>query len=320
MAFPPMRPARRRGRLSAVLLALLVAAPATATPPSPALRARDPWVRVAGPQAPAVRGETLLIAGDIASCSSDDDDRTASLIDALPGLVMTAGDNTYPSGAEASFHDCYDPTWGRFLDRTRPVPGNHDWMVSGAAGYFGYFGTRAGPRGRGYYAFSLGSWRVYALASDCGDVGGCGRGSAQRTWLEADLARHPRACVLAVWHVPRFSSGPHGDSKVALPLLRMLYRARAELVVNGHDHVYERFAPATPGGTRDAARGVRQFIVGTGGAPLYSFSASRVAHSVVRSSSSHGVLRLTLGKGEYAWSFLPVAGATFTDTGRGTCH
>jgi hypothetical protein len=299
----------RVGTLALTLLLVVAAAPAAAIAP--------PADRV---PAPTGASATLLIAGDIASCTSDGDLRTARLIEAIPGLVMTAGDNVYPSGTAAAFRDCYDPTWGRFLDRTRAVPGNHDWMVPGAAAYFDHFGTRAGPKRRGYHAFDLGTWRVYALVSDCWAVGGCGRGSRQLTWLQADLAAHPRACVLAVWHAPRFSSGPHGDSTAVLPLLRAVHRAGAELVVNGHDHIYERFAPARPNGTPDAAGGIRQFIVGTGGAPLYSATSAPDAHSEVRDTSTKGVLQLTLGEGTYAWEFLPVTPGGFTDSGVGTCH
>lgn len=175
---------------------------------------------------------------------------------------MTAGDNVYQKGSWGRFRDCYAPTWGRFRDRTRPTPGNHDWAVPGAAGYFKYFGALAGPAGRGYYAFDAGTWRVYALSGDCWAVGGCQGGSAQYRWLKASLAAHPAACVLAVWHEPRFSSGPHGSATAVRPLLKLLYAAGAEIVVNGHDHEYERFAPASPNGAADPVHGIRQFVVG----------------------------------------------------------
>lgn len=258
--------------------------------------------------------------GDIASCSYDGDSKTADLVAAIPGIVMTAGDNVYQKGSWGRFRDCYAPTWGRFRDRTRPTPGNHDWAVPGAAGYFKYFGALAGPAGRGYYAFDAGTWRVYALSGDCWAVGGCQGGSAQYRWLKASLAAHPAACVLAVWHEPRFSSGPHGSTTAVRPLLKLLYAAGAEIVVNGHDHEYERFAPASPNGAADPVHGIRQFVVGTGGAPLYTFSTTPAPNSEVRNNTTRGVLKLTLGAGSYSWAFVPVAGNTFTDSGSGSCH
>lgn len=295
--------------LIGLALAMTVAAPAAAVAP-PADR---PTAVVDAPQ-------TVLIAGDIAGCTFDGDERTARLVEAIPGLVMTAGDNVYPSGSAAQYRDCYDPTWGRFKARTRPVPGNHDWMTAGASAYFDYFGNRAGPKRRGYYAIDLGAWRIYALTGDCWKVGGCGSASPQVQWLKADLAANPQACVMAVWHEPRFSSGPHGDAMYVRPLLRALYKAGAELVVNGHDHLYERFAPATPDGVEDPVRGVRQFIVGTGGMVLYASEGTPDPHSEVRSSSTRGVLKLTLEADGYAWTFLPVSAGGFTDSGTGVCH
>jgi hypothetical protein len=264
---------------------------------------------------------SLVIAGDIAGCGWESDSATAALVSDWDGLVMTAGDNVYDLGTEDEFEACYGPTWGRVRERTRPVPGNHDYGTPGAAGYFRYFGQRAGPVGRGWYAFDHGTWRIYALDSDCELTGQCRRGTRQYRWLKGDLAKHPRRCVMAVLHHPAFSSGPHGNSKRTMPLLNLLYRAGAELVVNGHDHIYERFAPARPWGGRSQAHGMRQFIVGTGGAPLYGWKPEgRPAHSVVRQNEVHGVLRLDLRWDGYAWRFLPVAGARFDDTGTGTCH
>jgi acid phosphatase type 7 len=269
-------------------------------------------------EAPATA--TVIVAGDIAGCAWRHDSATARLVDAIPGIVMTAGDNAYQTGTYRQFRDCYHPTWGRFRDRTRPTPGNHDWATAGAAGYFRYFGRLAGPPGRGYYKFDAGEWRVYALAGDCRAVGGCRDGSPQYRWLQRELAAHPRRCVLAVWHQPRFSSGVHGSSSATKPLLRLLFRAGAEVVVNGHDHLYERFAPARPDGTVDRVHGIRQFIVGTGGAPLYHFREPFAPNSRVRNASTHGVLRLTLKADRYAWEFIPVPGKTFTDDGSGRCH
>lgn len=296
-----------------IALAVALAAAPGASAAGPRLTAPGSGAGIADPQ-------TVIVAGDIAGCDWTGDSETAALISRLPGLVMTAGDDAYPAGTPEQFTACYGPTWGAFRSRTRPVPGNHDHVTPGAAGYFGYFGRRAGPPGRGYYAFDLGSWRIYALDSVCSAVGGCGRGDPQLEWLRADLAARPHACVLAVWHHPRFSSGPHGDAVWVAGLTRVLYQAGAEIVVNGHDHVYERFAPARPNGDADPVRGIRQFIVGTGGAALYGFGTAPSPTSEVRDASTHGVLRLTLGEGSYAWEFLPTEAGGFTDSGTGTCH
>jgi len=268
----------------------------------------------------APRVARLIIAGDIAGCDWDADRKTARLVQRMSGVVMTAGDNVYPSGTYRQYQRCYDPTWGRFLNRTRPVVGNHDRLSRNGRGYFRYFGRRAGPRGRGYYAFSVGSWRVYALDSNCDAVGGCGKGSRQYRWLKAQLAANRSQCVLAVWHHPLLSSGQHGGSGATRGLMRLLYRAGAELVISGHDHSYERFARIRPDGRLDRAHGIRLFIVGTGGAPHYGFGRRLVPASRVRSASSYGVLRLALGHRRYAWKFVPVPGHRFRDAGTGVCH
>ncbi len=270
------------------------------------------------PPPPAPSGSVLVGAGDIASCGLTTDTATAKLVAGTAGTVFAAGDEAYESGSAAEFRDCYDPTWGPFRDRTYPVPGNHEYVTSGASGYFDYFGARAGSPGTGWYAYDLGSWRIYALNSNCAAVG-CNAGSGQEEWLRADLAANPRACVLAYWHHPRFSSGEHGNDAEVAPLWDALYAAGADVIVNGHDHDYERFAPQTPAGKADAATGIREFVVGTGGASLRSFRTVR-ANSEVRNSTTHGVIKLTLNATGYAWQFMPVAGRTFKDSGSGTCH
>jgi alkaline phosphatase len=277
----------------------------------------------AGPPAPA-SAATVTIAGDIASCRGDGDSRTARIVARQPGIVMTAGDNVYPSGTLRQFRRCYHPTWGRFLQRTRPAPGNHDWETKGAAGYFRYFGRRAGPAGRGYYSFKTGGWRVYVLdTTRClwapGDRSSCGRGSRQYRWLARHLAAHPSRCTLVVAHHPRFSSGVGGNHRAVAPLLWQLYRAGAELVINGHDHSYERFAPARPDGRTDRRHGLRQIVVGTGGAWRTPFTDERRPNSAYRTNASQGVLRLGLGRGHYAWRFLRTDGRP-GDRGQGTCH
>jgi hypothetical protein len=265
-----------------------------------------------------VAGAVLVGAGDIASCGLTGDTATAKLVAGIDGTVFTTGDNAYETGSVAEFANCYNPTWGAFYNRTYPTAGNHDYETSGASGYFDYFGARAGPIGQGWYAYDIGIWRIYALNSNCFVVG-CDAGQAQEQWLRADLAANPRSCVLAYWHHPRFSSGQHGNDAEVAALWNALYEAGAELIVNGHDHDYERFAPQTPSAAPDPATGIRQFVVGTGGVSLRSFGAVK-ANSQVRNSSTYGVLKLTLGDTGYSWQFVPIAGKTFTDSGSGTCH
>ena len=257
----------------------------------------------------------LVGAGDIASCDLDGDSKTAVLIEKIAGTVFTAGDNAYEDGSSANFKNCYAPTWGRFLDRTRPTPGNHDYNTANAAPYYAYFGTRAGAAGLGYYAFTLGAWRVITLNSNV-DMGA---GSAQLNWLEAELGAHPAKCSLSIWHHPRFSSGYHGSDPRSSAVWDALYSAGVDIVVNGHDHDFERFAPQTPSGKKDAARGIRQFVVGTGGAGLRPFYGT-LTNSQVKNAQTWGVIKLTLNADSYAWNFVPVAGKTFTDAGSSQCH
>ena len=266
---------------------------------------------------PPASDPVLVGAGDVASCGLTADSKTAALLDGIAGRVFVAGDVAYPSGSAAQFRDCYGPTWGRWRLRTSPVPGNHEYLTSGAAPYFAYFGARAGVKGQGWYAENLGTWRVYYLNANCSTVG-CGSTSAQVAWLRADLAANPRACVAAVWHEPLFSSGPHGNDASVRPMWDVLQAAGAELVINGHDHDYERFAPQTGAGVASAT-GIREFVVGTGGAALRPFATVR-ANSVVRNASTYGVLKLTLRAGGYDWRFVPVAGQAFADSGSATCH
>jgi hypothetical protein len=258
---------------------------------------------------------TLVGAGDIASCSSTADSDTAAVAAGVPGIVFTAGDNVYPDGAAANYTNCYDPTWGALKTRTRPVPGNHDYEnTPGATGYFAYFGAAAGADQTGWYKYDTGTWRVYALSSECTSVS-C---PLQLAWLKANLAAEPHLCTLAIWHRPRFSTGPHGNSTGVDALWQLLAANSAEIVVNGHDHMYERFTPLDDTGGA-AANGLREFVVGTGGAGLYAYKTDSPLIDV-RDNNSHGVLRLDLTPGGYSWQFLPSGTATFTDSGTGTCH
>ena len=249
--------------------------------------------------------------------------------DILPGRALSAvlplGDLQYESGTLTSFLGSYDLSWGRLKGTTYPAVGNHEYKTSGAAGYFDYFNGigqltgRAGERGRGYYSFDVGSWHLIALNSNCGQAGGCGAGSPQETWLRADLAAHPAGCTLAYWHAPRFSSGQHGDSSSLQPFWQALYDNGAEVVLSGHDHDYERFAPQTATGGADPVNGIREFVVGTGGRSHSSLGLPK-PNSEVQNNDTYGVLKLTLHPGSYDWRFVPEAGKTFTDSGSESCH
>jgi acid phosphatase type 7 len=202
----------------------------------------------------------------------------------------------------------------------RPAPGNHEYETLNAAGYFEYFGDAAGPAGRGYYSFDLGSWHIVSLNSNC-LYAGCAAGSPQERWLREHLATHPARCTLAYWHHPRFSSTTSESSRVELqPIWQALYDSGADVVLSAHEHNYERFAPQTPAGERDAARGIRQFIVGTGGRSHDREFEAISANSEVRNGNSYGVLRLVLRRNGYSWKFIPAAGSRFSDSGSARCH
>ena len=266
------------------------------------------------PPAAAEAGVVLMTAtGDIDGCRKGED--TAELVAKTAGPVVTVGDNGYPEADSDAFSRCYDPTWGVLKDRTRPVPGNHDYDASKAAPYFEYFGAAAGEPGRGWYSYDAGSWHVVALNSNCDDVD-C---DEQATWLERDLKDHPSACILAYWHHPRFTSGTSGGDSAVGAFWKVLYDHGASVVLSGHDHDYERFAPQDPSGHADPERGIRQFIIGTGGATLGSFGRT-APNSEVRNNSSYGVLELTLRPDGYDWRFVPVPGDSFTDSGSDTCR
>ncbi len=261
----------------------------------------------------------LVGAGDIANCSTTGDEATARLLDGISGTVFSAGDNAYNEGTATQFENCYGPTWGRHKARTRPSVGNHEYYTVGASGYFDYFGAAAGDPEKGYYSYNRGDWHVIALNSMCEKVGGCGATSPMVAWLKRDLSANPRKCTLAYWHHPLFSSGHHGNSTKMKPSYRVLYNNNADVVVNGHDHDYERFAPQRPDGTLDRSRGIRQFVAGTGGTSLRPFSTIK-PNSRARNSGTHGVLKLTLHPTSYDWRFIPVAGKSFTDSGTTACH
>jgi len=259
-------------------------------------------------------------AGTAGNCRQTDTSKLLLDRRVFPRLdaVLTAGDNQYLIGSLDAFRGSYDPSWGRLKAITRPSPGNHEYLTESASGYFAYFGAAAGPPGRGYYSFDLGAWHVVSLNANCGFVGGCGAASPEVRWLRRDLARSSAKCTLAYWHQPRFSSGLHGSDTSYRELWQALYEAKADVVVNGHDHDYERFAPQDPDGRLDPVGGIREIVVGTGGESLRGFPKV-VPNSRARDSMTFGVLRLTLRASSYDWSFLPAAGS-FRDSGTAACH
>lgn len=295
--------------------------PLTRTP-RPILPATpSPTIRIT-PTATLQRVFTLIGAGDITYCANPEGaEIVARLLDALrPDAIFTAGDNSNDEGTSEQFHACFDPSWGRHKALIHPAPGNHDYLEPGAAGYYAYFGAAAGVPGEGYYSYDLGAWHIIALNSVCWEVGGCGAGSPQLAWLQADLAAHPGGCTLAYWHHPLYSSGKHGANPMVQSLWQALLDAGAEIVVNGHDHHYERFAPQDANGNLDRGGGIRQYIVGTGGAGWRIPPAGRAANSEALLSGVYGVLHLTLYPGGYAWQFIPEPGSPVIDFGSGACH
>jgi acid phosphatase type 7 len=264
----------------------------------------------------------VVAAGDIASCRTEGDEATAELVEGIDGTVLALGDEAYPSGTLANFEECYGPSWGRFKERTKPVPGNHEYFTEGARGYFEYFGEAAGDPEEGYYSYELGSWHVVALNSNCEEVR-CGPGSPQTRWLKEDLAANDEArCTLAYMHHPRFSSGEkHGSTAGGVEKLwEALYEADTDVVFSGHEHNYERFSPQDPQGRVDPERGIREFVVGTGGGGEEAPISDPIANSEVRIDNVDGVLKLTLRPNSYEWEFVPVEGESFTDSGGDQCH
>jgi 3',5'-cyclic AMP phosphodiesterase CpdA len=261
--------------------------------------------------------EVFAGAGDIALCAGGQQDLTAGLLDTIGGTLFTLGDNVYSSGTRDEFRNCYDRSWGRHKGRTRPSPGNHDYVTPGGAAYYEYFGANAGPAGLGYYAFDLGAWHILSLNSNAEAGVGVGPGSPQYQWLQSDLAANAAKCTLAYWHHPLFTSGQNGENRFMRPMFELLYNANADVVLAGHDHLYERFAPQAPDGRTDAARGIREFVVGTGGVPLYQFLSTR-PNSEVRINNQHGVLKLTLMTDSYQWELLTRDG--IRDQGTTACH
>jgi hypothetical protein len=300
------------------------------------------WIAFA---APASGSPVVAAAGDIAcdtssafyngGVGSPGHCRQQATSDLLVGggfsAVLALGDTQYHVGALADFEAVFDKTWGRVKPIIRPAVGNHEYSTSNARGYFDYFngvGKHSGPAGdrdKGYYSFDIGSWHLIALNSQCdqiahgGALNGCAPGSPQNRWLQADLAAHRTSCTIAYWHSPRFNSGFRGNSSASQPFWDVLHAAGADIVLSGDAHSYERFAPQDPNGAPDPVRGIRAFVVGTGGVFFTGWSKVK-PNSEVRHNDTFGVLALTLHPTSYEWRFLPEAGGTFADAGSGACH
>jgi hypothetical protein len=273
----------------------------------------------AGPGVSQTKTVTLVGAGDIARCDDRSDRNTARLLGKTRGTVFTLGDYAYPDGTRAQFRNCYGPTWGKYKKRTKPTAGNHDYNTPGAKPYFRYFGARVGKPGRGYYSYERGSWHIIALNSNCEEVA-CGADSRQGRWLRRDLRKHRAKCTLAYFHHPLRASGRGYDSPERVRRFWTILNKRdADVILSGHAHRYERYAPMTPRGKR-SDRGIRQFIVGTGGAPGGAQKGPNDPRMQVKKIGTPGVLKLRLKSGSYRWRFVPAAGRTYTDSGKDRCH
>lgn len=258
-------------------------------------------------------------AGLVAENTVCQQESTARLIEDInPEFVLALGDLQYETGAYDSFINFYDKSWGRFKSITKPIPGNHDYGIKDAAGYFKYFNGQAGDPGKGYYAFEKNGWKFYALNSNCWAAGGCGLNSPQGKWLEGELVKDAGKCQIAYFHHPLFSSGPHGPDTSVKLLWQILYEHNVDLVLNGHDHLYERFAPLDPDGKLDEEKGIREFIAGTGGRNLYKVKKV-MPNSEVRIDDAFGVLRLNLKEQAYDWQFISITNKVL-DSGNSTCR
>jgi hypothetical protein len=292
------------------------------------------WLSSAAPSAsqsasaksePADQVAILVGAGDIVGCRNPQGSlATAKLIEKIPGTVFAAGDLVYDALTVGQFQNCYGRSWGKFKDRTRPAPGNHEYREYNAAPYFQYWAGQAGPAGKGYYSYELGAWHVVVLNTNCEAIslGGCGSGSPQDNWLRQDLADHRGSCIVAYGHHALFSSGIFRSHAVHPELKRLwedLYAAHADVILAGHEHSYERFAPQDPEGRSDPQHGIREIVVGTGGRSHDPLGLA-TPNSEVRNYDTYGVLKLTLSAQDYAWEFIPEEGRTFRDSGSGVCH
>jgi hypothetical protein len=309
----------------------------TIDPNGPSAPTPTPTPTLVPTPTPDPGSHVIMAAGDMV-CGTDSTGgrcvqmQTAALLGPAE-VVLPLGDVQYECGEPSDFATYYDPSWGVYKDKTRPVVGNHEYNTSTdpsnmcynnppkAGGFFSYFGPLAGDAGKGYYSYDVGSWHLIALNSNCSQIGGCTSTSAEYQWLLSDLAAHPAECTIAYMHHPAFSSGAIGNISFIQPIWTPLYNAGVDIVLAGHDHNYERFAPQTPNGTLDTSYGIREFVVGTGGRNVSSQGTVK-PNSEVRNFNTFGVLKLTLSPGAYQWQFLPIPGSTsgFSDSGSGKCH
>ena len=282
----------------------------------------------------AATGASVMIGvGDIAVCGTDGDEKTASLVDSVLRAdsvakvhdeVFTLGDNAYPDGSASNFALCFTPSWGdsnkRIMKKIHPSPGNHEYQSVGSAPYYQYFGSKVGAVNKGYYSFDVGEWHVMSLNSEI-IIGNftLAEQKAQEDWLTKEIKGTSKVCTMAYWHNPRFSSGWHGGDALLQPLWQILYDGHVDVVLNGHDHDYERFAAQTPAGVRDSVNGIFEYVVGTGGGDLRGFQSTPSPNSAVRIQGYFGVLKLTLGKGEFRSAFLDVSGRIWDQSG-GKCR
>jgi acid phosphatase type 7 len=292
--------------------------PVTQPPPATPPAQPPPTPDAAAAEKPADEGVVFIGAGDIANCEvagGGGARSTALILDRYPNAVVyTTGDHAYQTGSDKDFKTCYEPTWGRFKARTHPAVGNHDLITDKGKPYFDYFGDAAGPRGLGYYSYEVGAWHVISLNSAIA----ARKGSEQYKWLLEDLASHKASdCVLAYWHIARFSSGAHGSDPLMDDMWKALADAGTDVVLSSHDHDYERFAPMDGKGKPDP-QGMRSFVIGTGGGGVYEFKG-KASNSEMRDNTTYGVLKLTLKPKSYDWEFIPMPGKTFRDSGSGSC-
>lgn len=298
----------------------------TPLPPTPTSSPLPTATQTAPPSPTPTPAPAVLVgAGDIAYCGSapeyQGDEHTAALIQGIiqqypDTAVMTVGDTVYGDGTRAELQNCFGPSWGQFKDRIHPAPGNHDYQTENGAPYYEYFGAAAGPKGLGYYSYNLGAWHIVVLNSNCDQIA-CTPDSQQVQWLRQDLQAHPNPCTLAYWHHPRWSSGLAGGGSSAT-FWKTAADMGIDVVVNGHDHDYERFAPMDASGNADP-NGTREFVAGTGGAELRIWGKIK-PNSEVRYNGTHGVLVFKLYPGRYAWNFIPAENPAMTDSGSGVCH
>jgi hypothetical protein len=311
-----------------ILCGLALFAAVASMPVSKAVAAGDPVIAASGDIACDPANSSFK--GGLGTSSQCRQKYTSDLlVGQTLAAVLPLGDNQYECAGTQAFSSSYDPSWGRVKDISHPVAGNHEYSTSGgtdcdstgkALGYFNYFGSAAGDPSKGYYSYNIGAWHLIALnTGNCSKIGGCGSGKPEEVWLRNDLASNPAVCTLAYWHQPRFSSNLSSPNSASSTFWKDLYDAGADVILNGHIHNYERFAPQTPSGVSDPSTGIREFVVGVGGRSAASITTSNASNSEIR-GKTYGVLDLTLHPTSYDWQFLPEAGKTFTDAGSSVCH